>query len=889
MQDKYHNLWSSNVDYYKQRYPKEMYRDDVSRTYDVFLFFDELDLLELRLSTLDDVVDVFVLVEGAWTFSGKQKPLYFHKNKRRFKRWLPKIRHIVIDKLLETDNPWEREAQARDRMINGLYDARPDDLIFQSDCDEIWRPELRLERLDETLVTIFDHDGFYYFLNARRVPHEYLMNTRRVRMRDWIGGQNLRECFTGSVVENGGWHFSYVGDVERIIKKLESFSHTEYSVGKWTDSKRISKVVERGDDLFERPYQFVTVPVDDSFPKPLRQNKKKWKHLLHPDTEDSESIRKDLIFAVPTLNRYEALMNLLKSVDTGTINPAAYWIIDNGGKLNEEISKNGWKLPARSEIIEPDGNIGVAASWNLALGKGVKYTVLAGDDCMFEPDALEKLVDAADKTDGPGLFSPKLNDGSSEWACFLQNKALTDLVGLYDERFYPGYFEDDDYRHRMSLFGIAPVHVPGAVVNHIGGATSRQFDESVLWINAQRYEEKWGGSKGSEKVLIPQPIVERSRKISKARLNIVVYTITKNEEKFIARYCEAAQDADEVVIVDTGSTDATVNIAEKCGATVHRISIFPWRFDTARSASLALLRSDIDICIAADADEVLEPGWREEIERVWTDGTTRLWYLYDWGCGVRFMMDKIHARHGYVWKHPCHELLVRDGRSLEKIAFTEKLIIRHLPDPGKTRGHYLELLKLGVKEDPNCPRSTFYYARELTFWRRHSEAIDELKRYLTLPTAIWDTERASAMRLLGYAYEALNESNKAVDWFIKATEEAPERREAWFALAEAYYRRSAWDECFAAALRCLSTPVSTDWLTDIRANGALPYDYAATSAWWTGKNREAVEYGTKAVNLEPENQRLAQNLEWYIKMMSDVKAKRLDSFVKKVTDARRLT
>jgi glycosyltransferase involved in cell wall biosynthesis len=384
-------------------------------------------------------------------------------------------------------------------------------------------------------------------------------------------------------------------------------------------------------------------------------------------------------------------------------------------------------------------------------------------------------------------------------------------------------------------------------------------------------------------------MVERSKKISKNRPNIVVYTITKNEEKFIARYCEAGKDADEIVIVDTGSTDSTVDIAEKCGATVHRISIFPWRFDTARNASLALLRSDADICIEADADEVLEPGWREEIERVWTDGTTRLWYLYDWGSGVRFMKDKIHARHGYLWKHPCHEILVRDGRSSEKVAFTEKLLIRHLPDSGKTRGHYLELLKLGVEEDPNCPRNAFYYARELTFSRMHSEAIAELKRYLTLPTAIWDAERAYAMRLLGYAYEALNESDEAIYWFIKATEEAPGRRESWFALAEAYYRRSAWDECFAAAVMCLSIPANTDWLTDIRGNGALPYDYAAISAWWLGKNCEAIEYGKKAVDLEPENQRLAQNLEWYIKMMSNAKAKRLDWFVRKVTDARRST
>lgn len=144
------------------------------------------------------------------------------------------------------------------------------------------------------------------------------------------------------------------------------------------------------------------------------------------------------------------------------------------------------------------------------------------------------------------------------------------------------------------------------------------------------------------------------------------------------------------------------------------------------------------------------------------------------------------------------------------------------------------------------------------------------------------------MRLLGYSHEYLNESDEALLWFIRATEEAPERRESWFALAEAFYRRSIWDKCLAVAERCLSTPPTTDWLTDIRSNGALPYDYAAMSAWWTGKSSAAIEYGKRAVRLEPENPRFAKNLEWYLEM-SNSKPDRLDRFVKRVTDARRLT
>ena len=103
-------------------------------------------------------------------------------------------------------------------------------------------------------------------------------------------------------------------------------------------------------------------------------------------------------------------------------------------------------------------------------------------------------------------------------------------------------------------------------------------------------------------------------------MKICVYTITKNEEKFIKRWAESAKDADLLLIADTGSDDDTVKIAKENGVAVHEICITPWRFDHARNASIALIPKDIDVCICLDADEIMEPGWREEIERVWVPG-----------------------------------------------------------------------------------------------------------------------------------------------------------------------------------------------------------------------------------------------------------------------------
>ena len=94
-------------------------------------------------------------------------------------------------------------------------------------------------------------------------------------------------------------------------------------------------------------------------------------------------------------------------------------------------------------------------------------------------------------------------------------------------------------------------------------------------------------------------------------MKIAVYAICKNEEQFVKRFCESAKEADLILIADTGSTDNTVIEARACGATVYEIAITPWRFDKARDAALALIPRDIDVCIALDLDEMLQPGWRD--------------------------------------------------------------------------------------------------------------------------------------------------------------------------------------------------------------------------------------------------------------------------------------
>lgn len=346
------------------------------------------------------------------------------------------------------------------------------------------------------------------------------------------------------------------------------------------------------------------------------------------------------------------------------------------------------------------------------------------------------------------------------------------------------------------------------------------------------------------------------------KLKIAISAISKNEAAFVKRFCDSAKDADLICIADTGSTDDTVKIALECGAKVHDICISPWRFDLARNTAISLLPRDIDIVISLDLDEVLEPGWREEIERVWTENTTRLRYKFDWGCGISFYYEKIFSRHGYRFHHPVHEYPRPDGRIQEVYAQTDMLLVRHLPDPTKSRGQYMPLLELAVKEDPYCPRNAFYHARELTFYDRWQEAIDALNRYLAMPGATWPNERCYAMRLLGKCYDELGNQWEAHKWLRLACAEAPGTREPWVDLAMFCYRRNLWVECYSASKQALHiTDKQAVYTMDPSVWTEKPWDLASLGAWNLGLKDEAIELCKKALEFNPTDSRLVRNLQ----------------------------
>ena len=348
------------------------------------------------------------------------------------------------------------------------------------------------------------------------------------------------------------------------------------------------------------------------------------------------------------------------------------------------------------------------------------------------------------------------------------------------------------------------------------------------------------------------------------KLNICVYAISKNEAQFVRRFCESAKEADLILIADTGSDDGTVDLARECGAVVYDIHISPWRFDLARNAALALVPRTIDVCVSLDIDEVLEPGWREEIERLWEKGkTTNMWYMFDWGHDIRFPCRKIHSRYGYHWQHPCHEDLRIDARTTEVKVWSNKLLISHYPDPTKSRGQYMPLLELAVQEDDRDPHHYFYYARELTFYQRWDEAKKALQKYLDMNAASNQNERSYAMRLMGKSYAETGDLPQAEKWYYMAAGEAPSTREPWCELAMLMYRQHRWEECFASAMRALRIKDKPMVYTcDPAVWGHWPHDLASIAAYHLGLKDIAIEQAKLAVDLAPDDLRLRRNLRY---------------------------
>ena len=283
------------------------------------------------------------------------------------------------------------------------------------------------------------------------------------------------------------------------------------------------------------------------------------------------------------------------------------------------------------------------------------------------------------------------------------------------------------------------------------------------------------------------------------KYKITVYAITKNEEKNVLSWYESMKEADEIVVLDTGSTDNTFTLLNECPKIKAYQEIFnPWRFDIARNRSLELVSKDTDICVCTDLDERFESGWRKILEEYWTSNATRAKYLYNWSFdaegnpGLTFYLNKIHTRNNYIWTHPVHEVLTPQKEEVEILI--PDMVLNHYQDYNKPRTSYLPLLELSVKESPEDDRNMHYLGREYMYYKEYDKAIATLHKHLKLKSATWKDERCASMRYIAYSYMQKDYIEEAILWYKKAINEAPYLREPYFDLGYLYFELQNYKE-----------------------------------------------------------------------------------------------
>ncbi len=286
------------------------------KIFDVFLFLNEIDLLELRLKTLYDHVDYFIITELFETFSGKKKPFLFEKEKNRFKKFSDKIIYnkVTREKLVDLKNkrwslyvsdfdkaiPYQnggkaykhihktlkREVSHRDSAILGFWHlAKPDDYILLSDLDEIPNP-LAIQKAiksDNKEISYFEMEWFLYWINNKISKPWFgtvffkFKSLKGNSLNNFRYASSTKKNVPGKIIKKGGWHFSYLGGLQAIRKKLKAhpFQGRRVQIASILDRLGIRKfenVIEKNEDIFFLNREFSIVDIEKVFPIYLQKN-----------------------------------------------------------------------------------------------------------------------------------------------------------------------------------------------------------------------------------------------------------------------------------------------------------------------------------------------------------------------------------------------------------------------------------------------------------------------------------------------------------------------------------------------------------------------------------------------------------------------------------------
>lgn len=255
---------------------------------DTFIFFNEFDILKFRLSYLNDLVDSFVICESNYTHSGKPKPYYLDKiihdipEEIREKiirlKYEPDISEFTFPESVSeysyTNYHDKIEKGQRDFISNNLSNFSIDDYIMLSDVDEIPNKEVIKKIINQNLEhLIYTIKCNFFYYNFKTFLHNNWLGSVFTNVKNFVynSGEYLRaNRHSFCLIENGGWHFSYFGDVENIKHKIDSFSHQEYNNNDYNNNSNIIESIKKRKYLFDSNYNFTDYNFNN-FPEDIQE------------------------------------------------------------------------------------------------------------------------------------------------------------------------------------------------------------------------------------------------------------------------------------------------------------------------------------------------------------------------------------------------------------------------------------------------------------------------------------------------------------------------------------------------------------------------------------------------------------------------------------------
>lgn len=477
-----------------------------SKVIDYFQYFNEKELLELRIRTLEDKVDHFIISEANSTFTGTPKEFTLEETIKELGLPEEKIRIVkvnypdnLVDFMQNIDvayskheyyDPrvlfWIRERLQRDALLSVIEEYNEDDVFLITDCDEIVRPEmvnmfayqaianpdklikipmtsiegradLQVFNLDDTPVQ-WDRGPFVCTKKhlANHTPHQ-------LRGNFFDDLEIVHIIQDGKRIEDTGWHFSWMGGYERAVRKASAFAHAkdvfehikfkEYNTQEMIDFMQ-NYLPKEGSISPSGDRNTVLKKYDVNKLPPLLMSLPRVKNYLLPHYEELE-VNPIPVLGTAVVNGVSWLKRMVGSINY----PVRDLVIINNngrGELDEELRALQNKphlFIDKIHICTMPGNIGCAGAWNLIIKSFMNspYWVIVNHDIMFGPGFLKEMAEKATDSEVGMVHGMPGDRGDGMYDVFLIKDWVVDKFGLFDENFYPAYVEDVEYNVRLSI------------------------------------------------------------------------------------------------------------------------------------------------------------------------------------------------------------------------------------------------------------------------------------------------------------------------------------------------------------------------------------------------------------------------------------------------------